>query len=69
MAKKTTTITLDDNAQKVLEQLKKELGLPTNALAFQRALQMLKVASENADDSGIFAYKTKNKEDQQILLR
>lgn len=69
MPKRTTTITLDENAQKVLEQLKEELGLPTNALALQRALQMLKVANDNAASDKVFTYKTKDNKEQQIMLR
>jgi len=66
---KVTSFEMDERAEQVLNQVKKELGVKTNAAALKKAIQVLKIVSENCDSNGVFTFETKDHNKQQIIIK
>jgi hypothetical protein len=68
MADTQTSFVIDDRTAEILESLKKEFGVKTNAAVIRKALALANVAARSADADHTVTILDKDRKEQRIFL-
>lgn len=63
-----TTLVIDDDTAKLIQELRNSFGSPTNSAAIKRAIVLASVAARNAKDDMVTIIG-KDNEKMQIMLK
>ena len=64
-----TTLIIDEDTAKALEELKQSFGAKTNAAVIRRALALARIAARNADDDDTLTILDREKHEKKIMLK